>query len=355
MKEITTNSTSQKTMDINTPIILRETKTTRLIFVCNWVEGSKHELRGKFKFQKKGLNDNWKDFPSRPLTNMHKDEQYQLSLKGEEVTDLISRLSNFQSVFRQEGYASGYRTIQVAEASNFIRSILSEESQGLAKDTLTDLNISDINTLQSLTFHTAITKLIKEIEANLDNKEERYWQELLMQNKWVFNQLSYSPVVCLNDETYLGGKDCFSKNGKGGVATDFLVKNLSNSSFCVVEIKTPSTQLIAKQPYRGGANQDGENIIYPASRDLSGSIVQTENQIHVATKNFKDQLNTSFPVSSIDPWGILLIGNYQTLEDEPKRKSFNLFRKQFAKIHVITYDELLLKLKTLAGIPEIDE
>ena len=41
---------------------------------------------------------------------------------------------------------------------------------------------------------------------------------------------------------YLGGKRATGRQGKGGVATDFLFSDDSTKSFAIVEIKTPETE-----------------------------------------------------------------------------------------------------------------
>ena len=63
---ISTRSTSNETMRVS-PIVLRETSTTRLIFEPIWVDVSDNPLRGGFRFQRKGPNNTWENFDSKKL------------------------------------------------------------------------------------------------------------------------------------------------------------------------------------------------------------------------------------------------------------------------------------------------
>ena len=53
------------------------------------------------------------------------------------------------------------------------------------------------------------------------------------------------------------------------------------------------------------------------------------------------------------PHGVLVIGTYDSLSDEQK-KSFNYFRQGLFGLTVITFDELLHRLKQLYCFDEID-
>ena len=86
------------------------------------------------------------------------------------------------------------------------------------------------------------------------------------------------------------------------------------------------------------------------SAKLTGAIVQTENQIRVAERDFRAMIGDDYPeLNQTDAIGVLIIGN-KSLLDPPKQRSFNLFRKSRGKNIVMTYDELLAKLEILKGI-----
>ncbi|MDI9357261.1 MAG: DUF4263 domain-containing protein [Chitinophagaceae bacterium] len=163
-------------------------------------------------------------------------------------------------------------------------------------------------------------------------------------------QVFVHPVLYIQGETYLGGKNTKGRNGSGGVVTDFLLKNISSNSICVVEIKTPCTDLINQSVYRGSGNGKN-NDIHSTGSDLSGSVIQLENQIHEAINNFKTVIGSdesTKDVGILDPRGVLIIGTYSDLSDSQKR-SFNLFRKSLSR-DIVTFDELLEKMKMLLNI-----
>jgi hypothetical protein len=191
---------------------------------------------------------------------------------------------------------------------------------------------------------------IEEMENNMTNGDEAFWQDFFSRNSWILHQVFAYPVFYLNGETYLGGKNSSGRNGAGGTATDFLLKNGSTGSFAVIEIKTPVNQLVGVE-YRG--TDDGlENQIFSMNKELSGGIVQMENQIRIAVEEFGGPLTRDYPgLNYLNPCGVLLIGKYEGLTDEQKR-SFFLFRKSLGKNLVYTYDELLEKIKLLRGVYE---
>ena len=150
----------------------------------------------------------------------------------------------------------------------------------------------------------------------------------------------------MQGETHVGGKSTKGRHGQGGVATDFLFSNLSNNSFAVVEIKAPTASLVAGI-YRGNKNSGNSNETYSISTHVTGGLVQLENQIHIAMEDFFIKLNKDFKdLNTLDPCGVLLIGDTTKLSEKEKR-SFDLFRKALGKNKIYTYDELLNKIKIL--------
>ncbi|HEX7542829.1 MAG TPA: Shedu anti-phage system protein SduA domain-containing protein, partial [Patescibacteria group bacterium] len=171
-------------------------------------------------------------------------------------------------------------------------------------------------------------------------------------NPWIFQQIFAFPVIYLNGETYLGGKNSKGRQGSGGSATDFLFKNGSNGSFAVVEVKTPGCSLVSGV-YRGVKDSGNRNEIYEIHGDLSGGLVQLENQIYVAIEYFKTQIGADYRgLNHLNPTGVLLAGNCAGLTQNQKR-SFNLFRKSLGKNQIYTFDEVLAKLKLLKDVYEI--
>ena len=173
-----------------------------------------------------------------------------------------------------------------------------------------------------------------------------------------------SPVFMLGGDTYLGGKLPVGRQGRGGVATDFLLVDDSTKSFAVVEIKTPGTPLVGSL-YRGQDEEGYANEVYAMRTDLTGGIVQTRNQITVAVEQFQSVLGAQYAgkLNPVHPKGVLIIGLASTLNPRQKQ-SFNHFRHGQHSLTIITFDELCNRLRLLFdaeannqvdGIPLPDE
>ena len=62
----------------------------------------------------------------------------------------------------------------------------------------------------------------------------------------------------LNEQAYLGGKNI---NNNGGTIADFLFQNSITKNITVIEIKTPSEQLITDNKYREKVYNMNPNLI----------------------------------------------------------------------------------------------
>ena len=143
------------------------------------------------------------------------------------------------------------------------------------------------------------------------------------------------PIVKIGDQVSVGGR---TLSGKGDKIADFLVKNNFTHNAALIEIKTPATKLLGKE-YRDG-------ICTPSS-DLSGSINQMLDQRHKFQKEITALKDNSgvYDLESYAVSCVLIIG---TIPDaKAHKKAFELFRHNSKEVLVITFDELLEKLKNL--------
>ena len=350
MDEIRTISTSSKTMDI-TPIVLKENLATRLIFVPKWVNDSTNQLRGFFRFQRKGPRDTWADIEHSSMATLKKNEGYELHLDGEEMALLFSNLENIKALLLEYGHSYSARTFVLDEqnANKVFIDIGKAENKDWVIEQLKNLEKENFDKLGLVLGVAKLENAIETIENNSSNSDEAFWQEFFQNNTWILNQLFAYPIIYLNGETYLGGKNTKGRNGQGGVATDFLLKNGSNGSFAVIDIKTPCEKLIGGC-YRGEPGLGDANVVYSMSSKLTGAIIQLENQIYTAIKYFQSCLGEDYEgLNFLSPTGILIVGKYTDLDVE-QQKSFELFRKSINKNQIITFDEVLEKLKSLKRI-----
>ena len=99
--------------------------------------------------------------------------------------------------------------------------------------------------------------------------------------------------------------------------------------------------------YRGKGGSDSNNELYKIHGDLTGGIVQMENQICTAIEDFQVVLEKDYKdLNRFNPTGVLIAGCYSKMTPF-EQKSFDLFRKSLGKNQVYTFDEVLEKLKIL--------
>lgn len=349
---IMTRSTSSATMDVN-PIVLRETSNSRLVFAPVWVNESGNPLRGCFRFERKSRLGTWETAEHQPLTSLKSDEGYELALKGGEITILLNRLAEINATLARYGHTYGTAVVPLTRetAPGIFLQIGDIENRELVIQQLKELEKANFENLGLVIGRARLETAITEMETHMNSDDERYWQGFFEANPWILQQVFAHPVIYLNGETYLGGKNSRSRQGAGGTATDFLFKNGSNGSFAVVEIKVPGCGLVGSC-YRGDEGSGLNNETYRIHGDLTGGIVQLEHQMLTAVEYFKTQIGDDFDgLTHLNPVGFLVAGRYDTLTDS-KKKSFDLFRKALGKNQVLTFNEILAKLKLLKIVYE---
>nr|WP_294332598.1 Shedu immune nuclease family protein [uncultured Sphingomonas sp.] len=167
------------------------------------------------------------------------------------------------------------------------------------------------------------------------NSVEGAWQRLLELNPFLLSMLFGQPVVIIRPSASVGGQTIA---GNGTKIADFLAANSITHNAALVEIKRPNTPLLGSE-YRGG--------VYPASRDLLGSVTQVLDQrlkllTSIAQTRYTSKIN-DLDVSAVEC--VVVAG--QTPVGEELVASFELFRSQLKDVRIVTFDELLEKLKIL--------
>ena len=182
-----------------------------------------------------------------------------------------------------------------------------------------------------------LDRLIECYEAMSKKKlREDKWQAFLNENPFILNLAFGYPVIKVGSQVSVGGRNL---SGVGDKVADFLVKNSMTNNAAIVEIKKPNTKLLNDNAYRAD--------VYTPSRELAGSVNQAldqkyhfEQEIAQLTKNSEEHELESFSVHCCLIIGTMPSGNHQ-------RKSFELFRGNSKDVHIVTFDELLEKLKQL--------
>jgi hypothetical protein len=371
MDKITTKSTSLHTAAVN-DVVLRETKTTRMVFRPLLIDNEKNKaaaVKGQLLFQKKSVKDDWEDSEAINLAKLKVGEGVRLDVKSGELLALFNVLSDLYELYAQHGAQLGKSTFtkadpQLLQLSNLpndkLNAILAANSS-LGGDLLTKLlawaTVEDDlpqlihrllglspNSLQVLNTSANVVRLrtaVKEWTASKQSGDEELWQRLLAKHIHVLEQVFSWPVNIIGQKVYVGGKGI---DNKGGGLADYLFKNSLTNNVTLVEIKTPQTKLLKSTEYRTG--------IFNTSDDLTGGVMQVVNYRDSLLKNYQT-LNPGELFDAFDPKCVVIIGHAgEELDDKSKRKTFELYRNQLSDVTVITYDELVHKTQNLIKVLE---
>ena len=183
----------------------------------------------------------------------------------------------------------------------------------------------------------SLERLIGSYEDLLSKRtKEDTWQQLFNQNPFILSLAFGYPAIKISDQASVGGKRL---TGGGEKITDYLIKNGVTNNLALIEIKKPSSSLINKTAYR--------ESVYCASTELTGSVTQVLDQCYQLQQNIAMIKNNSriYDIESYAIHCILVIGEMPANED--KKKSFEIYRRNSKNVQIITFDELLLKLKQL--------
>jgi hypothetical protein len=184
---------------------------------------------------------------------------------------------------------------------------------------------------------------------------EAIWQHFFESNTWIFgyglNFVFNQPLEGQRLELTVRGHDVAG----AGKRADALLKTTGIvSSLCLVEIKTPDTQLLESEPYRAACWQ--------ASKELSGGISQAQKTVQKTLENLgtefrpndKDGNPTGEVLYSYRPKSFLLIGRLSEFDaaegiNREKFGSFELLRRNTLEPEVITFDELLERARFIVS------
>ena len=174
--------------------------------------------------------------------------------------------------------------------------------------------------------------------------KEPDWQRFFQQNQFVLSMAFGYPIIVVQGQASVGGRALSGRNGK---ITDFLVKNSMTNNTAIIEIKTPAAKLLRTSSYR--------DQVFPPSRELSGSIAQALDQRQRFEREFVHLRDNSkrFDIESYSVHCCVIIGRIPG--NEAQLRSFELFRRNSKDVEIVTFDELLKKLKSLRDFLESRE
>lgn len=194
-------------------------------------------------------------------------------------------------------------------------------------------------------YETILDKLIRML-SDENNYSENQWQKEILQ----IILLLYPKYILVFTEVPIKANDIKEKY------LDFLLVD-ANGHTDIIEIKKPfENSIMTKGLYRDN---------YIPLRELSGTVMQIEKYIYYLnrwsingekylTEKYKDRLPDNFDIKITNPSGIIIMGRENELSREQKQDFEVVKRKYKNVIDIITYDNLLERLKyTITQIKKI--
>lgn len=353
-------------------VVLKVNESFRYLFIPKLIDNSKDKskcISGQFIVQKKSKNDTWDNYNTLPLNKLAMGQWINLDLSTSSMEIFISYIEKLREIYIKDGKYDSFGTIKTfvfsnkldAEEKDIILEMFNKNSElktELKKLLNEDIKLEDVlkaienkkisieeitdnldNNETNKVYNVLQAKLINPIflEDSLENSDEKFWQNLFKEHPNIISSVIPSVVHIIEDQPYMGGK---AIDNKGASIGDFLYK-AGTENVSIIEIKTPTTELLGNK-YR-------DNVFCP-SKELSGSIVQIRKQKDALIKEYNsikvESIKKGKNFSAYDPKSYIIIGNTNQLTEE-ENESFELFRNSLKDIEIITFNELIDKLKIL--------
>lgn len=180
-----------------------------------------------------------------------------------------------------------------------------------------------------------LESVIEEYEKLLAVKSdnEKEWQSFFDVHGWILANVFPYQVILHKKEAYVGGKTIEDSEGR---VVDFLFQNGFRDNYALLEIKTHNKVLLKSTPYRAPD-------AYAQHDDCSGAVSQCLDQ----KNTFLTEMGQK--AKSLDPKVVLIIGQKSSLTDAQAR-SFELMRNNQKNVDIVTFDEVLEKIRGLRSI-----
>lgn len=185
----------------------------------------------------------------------------------------------------------------------------------------------------------SLDRLIKVYEESLNqNRGEAYWQKFFEDNMFALQQVFGVPMVSVQPGASVGGRGL---SGGGDKIADYLFKNSLTNNVALVEIKKPNTLLLEAREYRQG--------VFGPSKELNGAVGQVLDQAHNLMKHFTSlkEASRQWDLESYAISCFVVAGRTPPTDDCARQKSFELYRANSRSVTIVTYDEILERLKLL--------
>jgi hypothetical protein len=189
----------------------------------------------------------------------------------------------------------------------------------------------------------SLDMVIEKMSAMMEkNLAESAWQTFLSDNPFILRLAFGLPIMVFGEQVAVGG---VRFDNRGGKLADFIVKTGALGNLAIIEIKKPGTELIEARHYRLG--------LHAPTRDLSGAVNQVIDQRYMLSREI-DARKTNTQEHDVWTYAVKCyvvagrtISEPDRLLELAKRKSFEFYRHNLVDVTVLTFDELLEKLRAL--------
>lgn len=185
-----------------------------------------------------------------------------------------------------------------------------------------------------------LAALIEKFEAMLSKGlSESRWQDFLKSNPFILSLAFAHPIFVVQDQAYVGGA---TLRGVGEKIADFLVAQCYTGNLALIEIKKPTTPLLSPVAYR--------TDLFSPAKEISGAISQVLDQRFRLQTSFTQKAYES-GLMGVHPYSIqCIVIAGSSLTEQSAKKSLELFRNATKDVAVVTFDELLQKLKEIQRV-----
>jgi len=366
---IEVESTSAFTASVTSKVLSQsDTDVTRLIFEPTFVDNihdSNKCISGKLIYEKRSKGDKYPTDKIAPR-NIKTGEIMEISMDTTAVLTLFQYLSTLYEMYSEDGIPYGnasYKRIDssfngflniiqndpsaarmIGKPENFelvktlLQLITRSDSTKALSNALKNLQGDSIANLSESVSTERLDRIITIIEDNLENDNEEFWQTTVFKNnQWILAQLFSSPCTIFQDKAYVGGKGINNRNGN---LCDFLYQNQLSQNVALIEIKTPQTGII----------QGAYRNTYSFTTEMSGAVNQVINYKDSLMKSYNSLSgDDSKPFYAFNPKCVVIIGSLSAL-NKGQLAAFENYRNSLNNIEIITFDEILLKLKDLRNV-----
>jgi hypothetical protein len=167
---------------------------------------------------------------------------------------------------------------------------------------------------------------------------EAGWQALFAQHAFILSLVFATTTLQVRAEVYVGGQRL---DRNGGKLSDFLYQAASTGNLALIEIKHPGTPLLS------GVREGYRADVYAPHKEVVAAVTQLLDQRFHLHKDI-DRLKSDSARPDIHTNAVqcaVIAG--RTPDGPAKRRSFDLYRHSLSNVTVLTFDELLSRLKEI--------